>query len=152
MNRRSLESLYLSFVLPCLEYAGVFWEGCTCTQKDKELFETESVPLAAARVVTGALAHTSHKQIYIETGWETLAERRRKQRIALMFKMNNGLAPAYLQFYYLKQLQHEPIITSDQDITYVPSKLEQTLSITPFFRQLLVNGISFPDMLETPNM
>ena len=92
LNRRALESLYYSFIRPTLEYASAVWDGCT--QSDRDLLE--SVQLAAARVVTGALSTTSHTKIYAETGWETLAERRRKQKLTLMFKIINGLAPTYL--------------------------------------------------------
>ena len=91
MNRRALESLYFSFILPCLEYASVVWDGCTQTDRD-----LESIQLAAARIITGAMSRTSHSKIYEETGWETLSERRRKQKLVLMFKIVNGLAPEYL--------------------------------------------------------
>ena len=91
--RRALQSLYFSFERPSLVYASVVWDGCT--QLDRDLLE--SVQLAAARVVTGALSHISHSKIYAETRWETLAERRWKHKFKLMYKIVNGFAPTYLR-------------------------------------------------------
>ena len=56
----------------------------------------EGVQLAAAWAVTGGICRTSHAALYNETGWETLAKRRDKQRLKLLYKIINGLTPGYL--------------------------------------------------------
>ena len=92
LNRRSLKTLYFSFIRPVLEYGNIVFSNCT-QANDSDL---EKVQLAAARAVIGARRFTSHSKIYDETGWETLAARRNKQKLVLMFKIVNKFAPDYL--------------------------------------------------------
>ena len=92
LNRRSLEILYVSCIRPILEYGNTVVSNFT-KANDSDL---ENVQLAAARIVTGTRRFTSHNKIYEETGWETLAARRNKQQLVLMYKIVNKLAPDYL--------------------------------------------------------
>ena len=41
-------------------------------------------------------APASHVALYNETGWETLAKRRDKHRLKLLYKIINGFTPGYL--------------------------------------------------------
>ena len=50
----------------------------------------------AARVVTGAIARCSAILLMDEIGWQSLATRRRNHRLALFYKIINGLSPPYL--------------------------------------------------------
>ena len=93
VDRKTLEVLYISFVRPVLEYANVIWDNCD--KNDKQLLE--NTQLNAARVVTGAIRGTSHKEIYKETGWQLLSDRRECQQLLLFHKMVHGLTPQYLQ-------------------------------------------------------
>ena len=92
LNRQALETIYISFIRPTLEYADIIWDNCT-QQQEQEL---EKVQLEAARIVTGTTKLVSLNKIYTETGWDTLKERRRKHKLILFYKMNSGLAPDYL--------------------------------------------------------
>ena len=74
LNRETLEVIYISFIRPLLEYACVVWDGCNQSDNTR----LEKIQLAAARVVTGAMISTSTVKLYEETGWETLANRRKK--------------------------------------------------------------------------
>ena len=93
LNRKSLEILYLSFIRPLLEYGSVVWDNCT-TQESTHL---ENVQLAAARIITGATAGTSHNLIYQESGLDKLSARREKSKLILFFKIMNSESPQYLQ-------------------------------------------------------
>ena len=83
----------LAFIRSKLEYACIVWDNCTQDQKD--LIET--VQYRAAKIVSGAIHRTSHEVVYSELGWETLEERRKKQRLSTFYKMSSGDAPSYLQ-------------------------------------------------------
>ena len=50
LDRKSLETIYKSFVRPLLEYADVIWDNCTQQNKN----ELELIQLEAARITTGA--------------------------------------------------------------------------------------------------
>ena len=93
LSRRSLEILYLSFIRPIMEYGSVVWDGCTSSESD----ELESVQLAAARVITGAIRGTRHELIYEESGLEKLSKRREISKLTVFYKIVHGLAPTYLQ-------------------------------------------------------
>ena len=65
MDRKTLDTIYLTFIRPKLEYASIVWHDCT--KQDAELLE--NLQLSAARVVTGAIKGTSHAKIYSECNW-----------------------------------------------------------------------------------
>ena len=72
LDRQTLETIYISFVRPILEYGSAVWSGCTAQDEEK----LESIQLDAARIITGAMYGTSIAKLYEETGWLTLAKHR----------------------------------------------------------------------------
>ena len=93
LNRNTLNKIYKMFIRPHFEYACELWDGCTIEQIEK----LEKLQLEAARIVTGLPKYTSRQILYYETGWETLEERRKRRKLCLFYKIQNNLAPAYLQ-------------------------------------------------------
>ena len=69
LDRKTLEIIYISFIRPLMEYAGMVWDGCT--QADAQ--RLEDIQLAAARVISGAMRTTPSEKLYEETGLATLA-------------------------------------------------------------------------------
>ena len=65
-----------------------------CTQT--HAYRLEQVQLIAAGIVTGLPVFTSLNSVYPETGWKTLAERRKTKKLTLMYKIVNNDAPSYL--------------------------------------------------------
>ena len=92
LDRKSLQTIYFSFIRPILEYADVVWNNCTQYESN----ELEKIQNEAARIVTGATKLVSINSLLTETGWETLALRRKKHKLALFYKMQNDLTPNYL--------------------------------------------------------
>ena len=92
LNRKSLETIYKSFIRPLLEYTDVIWDNCMQQNKN----ELELIQLEAARISTGTTKLVSVANLYIETGWETLDARRNKHKQVFFDKMFNGLIPLYL--------------------------------------------------------
>ena len=90
LDRKSLQTIYISFIRPLLEYADVVWDNCT-QQEANELVQNE-----AARIVTGATKLASIQSLLSDTGWESLTSRREKHKLVLFYKMNNSLVPEYL--------------------------------------------------------
>ena len=100
LDRQTLETIYISFIRPILEYGSPVWDGCTLN----DVAKLEGVQLSAARIVTGAFAGTANAKLYEELGWETLANRREKAKLTLMYKIQNNLVPNTFQ----------SIVTSEQ--------------------------------------
>ena len=92
LDRKSLQTIHFSFIRPLLEYADVIWDNCF----QYEANELEKIQNEAAKIVTGATKLVSINNLLKETGWELLSTRRKKHKLSLFYKMNNGLCPSYL--------------------------------------------------------
>ncbi len=89
LDRKALQSIYIAFIRPVLEYADVVWNNCT----RYELEDLEKIQLEAARIVTGTTKLVSIDALYSETGWDKLENRRHKHKLTLMYKMQNSMCP-----------------------------------------------------------
>ncbi len=79
---------YNALVRPLVEYAPTVWDPYT--QKNKH--RLEMVQRRAARYVLRRYHNTSSvTDMLHELKWETLEERRRQQRLTMMYKIHNGL-------------------------------------------------------------
>lgn len=71
LDRKMLETMYLSFIRPIMEYTNSVW----CNLSKNDILKIENVQLRAGRIVSGAIKGTSSKIIYEELGWQTLRKR-----------------------------------------------------------------------------
>ena len=92
MDRKSLQTIYFSFIRPLLEYADVVWDNCA----QQQINELEKVQIEAGRIVSGTTKLVAIDKLYRELGWLKLSERRKLHKLFLFYKMQNGLAPDYL--------------------------------------------------------
>ena len=92
LDRKSIETIYMSFIRPLLEYASVVWDNCTQYESD----ELQKIQNEAARIVTGATKLVSLESLDDDTGWEKLAKRREKHKLIQYYKMHNEMTPEYL--------------------------------------------------------
>ena len=93
LDRKELETIYMAFIRPTLEYADVVWYNIPNRYEEVEL---EKIQLEAARIVTGTTKLVSTEKLYNEAGWETLSSRRRQHKLTMYYKMTNYITPAYL--------------------------------------------------------
>ena len=93
LDRTTLEKLYFVFIRSKLEYANIVWDNCS-----KQLSDIlEGVQYRAAKIISGAINRTSHNIIYKELCWQSLEDRRYRQRLRVLYKTMHGQAPEYLQ-------------------------------------------------------
>ena len=92
LDRRSLETIYMSFIRPSIEYGDVLWAGTY----DSDLCKLDIIQVDAMRIVTGATARSNINLLYVETGWPSLEQRRLSHVLKLMYKIVHQLAPPYL--------------------------------------------------------
>ncbi|KAK3099985.1 hypothetical protein FSP39_012969 [Pinctada imbricata] len=93
LSRNSLNRIYTTFILPLLEYACELWDGCSLSDCEK----LEKIQYQAARIVTGLPLFASIDSLFLETGWDSLKNRREKRKLSLFYKIENGLTPDYLR-------------------------------------------------------
>ena len=91
-DRISLETIYITFIRPILEYADVVWDNCINYEKQ----ELDKIQTEAARIVTGETKLVPLYALFDEVNWEPLEARRMKHRLLLLCKMFNNLSPEYL--------------------------------------------------------
>ena len=92
LDRKSLETIYLSFVQPLLEYGDVIWDNCTIYEKD----ELNKIQNEAARICSGTTRLVSLTNLAKEIGWDSLDNRRKKHKLIMFYKMINNISPPYL--------------------------------------------------------
>ena len=92
-SRKALETCYISFVRPIVEYGCLIYDSCCQADSDR----LEKVQLEAARIATGTKKGTSCELLYSELGWPTLQERRKIYKLQKMYMLANNLMPKYLQ-------------------------------------------------------
>ena len=82
LDRKSLETIYIAFIRPLLEYADVIWDNCSQYEKD----ELEKVQIEAARISIGATKLISINNLYKEICWDKHQKRRDDHKLTLFSK------------------------------------------------------------------
>ena len=85
--------MYMSYMLPNLEYASVVWDGCS----EQDSVTLQKVQNEAARLVTGLTRSVSLENLFKECGWATLWQRRQQHKLSFMYNVNTGMVPPYMQ-------------------------------------------------------
>ena len=93
VDRESLETIYTSFIRPCLEYGNVLFTNAN----EYDLAKLDTVQLEALRITVGATARCNLENLYNECTWPSLSDRRSRHCLITMYKIVNGHAPQYLQ-------------------------------------------------------
>ena len=84
--------MYKSFILPHFDYCDVIWDNIPKILSGK----LEHFQLDCLRTISGCVRSVSHDELYYETGFDPLSERRRRHKLALFYEIVNKLAPPYL--------------------------------------------------------
>ena len=110
-DRKSLERMYVSFIRPVLEYSGIIWDNCN---DDKQAVEKIQIEALRINVITGATKLGSIASLYQETGFETLEDRRNKQKLITFYKMSNSLSPLYFSRLMPPQVRENSRVLTQQ--------------------------------------
>ena len=92
LDRKSLETIYIAFIRPLIEYGNVIWDNCTLYEKQ----ELDKIQNEAARIATGATRLVSIASLYKEIGWDSLEKRRTDHKLSSFYKISHNLTPLYL--------------------------------------------------------
>ena len=91
-SRIALNQIYISYARPILEYSSVVWDNCTLDQANS----LEKLQNEAARIVTGLTRSVLQERHYTECGWDSLALRRRYQKLKFMYIASHNMVPSYI--------------------------------------------------------
>ena len=92
LNRDTLSKIYASFIRPHFEYACEVWDGLSKFDIDR----LEKTQKEALRIISGLPVFCSTDALYFETGFQTLQARRTNRKLCMVYKIQNNLAPVYL--------------------------------------------------------
>lgn len=92
IKRVTINQIYISYLRPILEYASIVWDNCAQYEKDT----LERLQYDAARVVTGLTRSVSIERLLREIGWVSLSDRRKMQKLILVYKYKHENLPSYL--------------------------------------------------------
>ena len=85
--------MYMSYMLPILEYASVIWDGCY----EQDSVTLQKVQNEAARLVTGLTRSVSLEKLFKECRWATLLQRRQQHKLSFMYNVNAEIVSQYIQ-------------------------------------------------------
>ena len=99
---KTLNQMYKTFVRSQLDYCDVIYHQAAKITREGQVLtslmnEIERVQYRGALAVTGAWKRSNRSKLYDELGWESLSDRRKKQRLVLLYKIVNNLTPSYLR-------------------------------------------------------
>ena len=120
LDRKSLETIYIAFIRPLLEYADTLWDNCTQYEKD----ELEKIQVEAARIATGATKLIPLESLYKEICWDTLQKRRDDHKLTLFYNMYNNLTPVYLSSLIPQQVENisQYNLRNAQDLRHIRAR------------------------------
>ena len=97
LSRKSLLTIYKSFVRPNLDYTDIIYDKPFNESFKRKI---EMVQYKAALTITGAIKGTSRDRLYQELDLESLEDRRWPRRLFFFHKIILGLLPSYLHTYH----------------------------------------------------
>ena len=111
LNRIALNQIYMSCVLPILEYSSIVLDNCT----EQNVNALEKLQNEAARIVTGLTRSVSIENLYRECGWPPISARRYNHKLCFMYKAENGQVPDIIPP-LVRETSHYPL-RNQNDIT-----------------------------------
>ena len=143
-KRSTLETLYKSFIRPCMEYGNDIWCNCTIEQKR----ELEGLQLKAARIVTGAIKGTVHENIYNECNWQSTYERRMRKNLVNYYKIYHKKSPQYLTTLLPKRNleKNNYLLRNRHNLQNIPAQSSQYTN--SFFPRLTKIWNTVPDPIK----
>ena len=96
LPRNSLITLYKSFILPHIDYAGIIYDQPNNLNLCNKI---ETCQYNGALAITGALRGSSKERLYQELGIEYLSSRRWLRKLYTFYRIVKNKSPRYLYKY-----------------------------------------------------
>ena len=92
LDRKTLQTMYQSFVKPVMEYCICVWGGTY----DYNLEKLERIHCDGMRLITGAPARSNIRKLYLDTSLPSVREVCDIATSTMFYKIMNGVTPTYL--------------------------------------------------------
>ena len=144
LDRKSLETIYISFTRPILEYGNGIWDNCQQYEKD----DLVKIQIEAARTATGTTILVSIVSLYSEIGWNTLETHRKKANIGSFLQNGKHLTSFYLSSFIPPTVNE----TSRYNLRNANNSSTRTSTSTPFSLLQSEIGIVLAKSKEIPHL
>jgi hypothetical protein len=149
LDRKTLETMYQSYVRPTMEYAQVVWGGTY----DSDMVKLEKIQIDALRLVTGATAKSNIANLYRDTHWMKIQDRANNAVLAMMYKIFNDLAPSYLTN-LIRIIDHTK---QKHNLRQKESLMTQICRVETFRRSFFIHGVILwnnlsPDVIDSSSL
>ena len=130
LKLENLTHIYRSIIEPYFTYCCIVWD----TIGDTQMANLQKLQNSTVLIITGASYLKRSRNFLTELGWLNLEAMSKHQKIILMFKILNGLAPQYLSEMFTN-------CTSFHDYALQSSKknLELPRNCTNFFAKIVLH-------------
>jgi hypothetical protein len=98
------------------------------------------VEYESAKIVTGLRKGISRVKMYGELGWESLQNRRKKQKLIIMFKALEGVLPNYITNNVISYINIEPKYMVINPIFFTPLQFRIKSFKDSFVQLFLIYG------------
>ena len=144
LDRKSLETIYIAFIRPLIEYGYVIWDNCSLYEKQ----ELDKIQNEAARIFTGATRLVSISALYKEIWWDSLEQRRKNHRLCsikwcitqLLFIYHSLVPPSFSTTSRYSLIDFDDLQTIDARTTlyyifFLPSTARAWYDVTDAVKQ-----------------
>ena len=140
LDKTSLQTMYLTFVRPVMEYGISVWGGTY----DSNIVKLERVQIDALRIITGATQRSNIANLYAEVNIPTFMERRDTQMLMMMFKVKNNITPSSLSDLLPNDhpVEHNYNLRRENHMNNPIPRLESTSRSFMYYAKNLWNNLS----------
>ena len=122
LDRKTLQTMFLSFVSPIMDYGMVIWGG----SYDCDINKLDKINNDGMRLITGAPSNSNVRKLHAETGLLSFRDKCAFATILMLYKVLNNLAPNFLNS---RLPEHNPgdsgyNLRNSNNIGRLPSRLE----------------------------
>jgi hypothetical protein len=140
LDRKTLDTIYNSFIRPKMEYGNILFAGAPKYILDK----LNKIEIEAIKIITGATKGTSHAKLYIEYGKASILKRRNLNVICMLHKIHNNAAPKYLTDILCKY-RHNDTYNLRSNLSYRPPHCRLTVFSRSFFPYAIKQWNQLPE-------
>ena len=128
-SRNSLLICYTNFIRPLIEYANVVYANLSIQDSNK----LENIQNEAMRIIAGAKRLSSNTALLKETGFKTLAKRRKSHKMIVFSKCIHGKLPSLITTECMPTQLQSRITRAASSVTFRIPRCKTSAFIQSFF-------------------
>ena len=140
LARKDLVRLYISFVLPIIEYSDALWDGAN----HLDIAKLDKVQVRAMCIITGATEKSHIQSLYDDLGWHTLSQRRTIHKLKWFYKIQIHISQGYLSALVPRttEQRHNYVLRMRDNVT--PFRTHRQYFSNSFYPSVVLDIVQLP--------